>query len=215
MKKNIKHIWFDFSETLAFLKKERHDQLRYKNYAQVVNRPITEELKVEYEALYKKFNNSNAALFSSLGLSSKRWSEIINSVPPEELYILAAEKIPSILQEVKLHVPISIFSNIQLKSVLPALGIDPSWFTHTISAGMVEHPKPALDGFYKMIDLSGIPAENILYIGDHVGKDVLPAKQVGIQAGIVWSSSDEADYSFEKFEDILRLFDSSAETLHA
>jgi FMN phosphatase YigB (HAD superfamily) len=57
-----------------------------------------------------------------------------------------------------------------------------------------------------MIELSKIPAQEILYIGDDVGKDVKPAKQVGVKAGLMWKKSDEADYSFENFEDILDIF---------
>ncbi|MBI5798891.1 MAG: HAD family hydrolase, partial [Candidatus Yonathbacteria bacterium] len=201
----IKHIWFDFSETIAFLKKGRHDRLRYETYAQVTGKPVTEELIAEYENLYKKFNHSNAAIFRSLGQTSNFWSERVNSVEPSELYELADENVPKVLQKVKETVPISIFSNIELGKILMALSINPEWFTHIISAGMVKEPKPALDGFYKIIELSGIPAQEILYIGDDVGKDVRPAKQVGVQAGLMWKKSDEADYSFENFKSILEI----------
>jgi len=202
----IKHVWFDFSETIAFLKKERHDRLRYESYSQVVKRPIDKELINEYENLYVKYNHSNAAIFRSLGLSSNYWSERVNSIDPSELYQLADSAIPEVLGKIRKLVPISLFSNIQLGKILTALNLNPTWFTHVISAGMVKEPKPALDGFYKMIELSGLPAKEILYIGDDVEKDVRPAKQVGIRAGLVWKKLDEADYSFEKFEDILDIF---------
>ena len=113
-KKIIKHIWFDFSETIAYLKKDRHRRLRYETYSQVVGKPLNDELIAEYEQLYKKFDHSNAAVFHSLGQSSNFWSERVNSVPPGELYELAEKNIPSLLQEIKKLVPISIFSNIQL-----------------------------------------------------------------------------------------------------
>lgn len=205
-KRVVKHIWFDFSETIAFLKKERHDRLRYETYSQVVGKPISDELISEYENLYKKFNHSNAAIFRSLGQTSNFWSERVNSVEPAELYELADKNLPEFLKKLKNFVPISLFSNIQLGKILAALNINPEWFTHIISAGMVKEPKPALDGFYKIIELSGVPAQEILYIGDDVGKDVRPAKQVGIQAGLVWKKSDEADYSFKNFESILGIF---------
>ena len=56
-----------------------------------------------------------------------------------------------------------------------------------------------------MVELSGVPADEVLYIGDDVDKDVIPAKKVGMQAGIVWKQSNEADYSFADFQDILTL----------
>lgn len=206
MTENIKHIWFDFSETIAFLKKERHDRLRYETYSELVKKPMSDELISEYEKLYEKFNHSNAAIFRSFNQPSDFWSECVNSVKPSELYKLADESVPDVLQKLRELLPISLFSNIQLEKILVALDINPSWFTHILSAGMVKEPKPALHGFHKMVELSAVPAREILYIGDDVGKDVLPSKQVGIQAGLMWKKSDKADFSFENFQKILDLF---------
>lgn len=203
--KTIKHIWFDFSETLAMLKKDRHNRLRYESYANAVHRSVDKHLIDEYEVLYEKYNHSNAAIFHSLGLPSDYWSERINSLAPTELYALSDPDIPVVLPEIRKYVPISIFSNIHVQKILNMLAIDPSWFTYTIDAGIVKEPKPSLEGFYKMIELSALPAENILYIGDHLGKDIRPAKKVGIQAGLMWQQSDEADYCFKKFQDVLDL----------
>ncbi len=202
----IKHLWLDFSETIAVINKERHNKLRYESYAEVLGEKITPELIHKYEKLYQENKHSNAAVFTSLGMPSSYWSDRINSLSPGELYSLADENIPDVLGKLKLIVPISIFSNINLEKVLPALNIDLKLFTNILSAGMLKAPKPALDGFYKMIEISKVPANEILYIGDDVGKDVLPAKKVGAQAGLIWKSSDEADYSFKDFKDILSLF---------
>ncbi|MDO8617967.1 MAG: HAD family hydrolase [Candidatus Uhrbacteria bacterium] len=199
----IKHVWFDFSETIASLIKETHNQLRYAAYSEVTHKPITQELIAEYENLYQKYSHSNAAIFRALGLSPNYWSDRINLIAPHELYRLMDDRIPNILQEIKVLIPISIFSNIKLDRILPVLDIDPSWFTHILSASMIKEPKPALEGFYKMVELTGRPPQEILYIGDHVEKDIRPAKQAGIQTGLLWSQSSEADYCFETFPDIL------------
>ena len=204
----IRHIWFDFSETLAFINKEAHDKLRYESYAKVIDKPVTAELIEEYEKLYKEHNRSNAAVFRSLGFSSNYWSEQINSVDPRLFYYLADESIPSVLDLVRKNIPISLFSNVQLDKVLTSLSINPDWFIHILSSGMVKEPKPALDGFYKIIELSNLPADEILYIGDDVGKDVIPSKTVGVKAGLIWKESEEADYSFKTFGEILELIKS-------
>lgn len=198
----IKYIWFDFSETIASLRKERHDRLRYESYAEVIGQAVTPELKKEYEELYEQYKHSNAAIFRSLGMESDYWSKRINSIEPDKLYTLAEPDIPKVLENLSSKLPISIFSNIRLENVLPALGIQNKWFTHILSSADVKEPKPALDGFYKMVELSQIPAEYILYIGDNVEKDVLPAKAVGVKAGLIFSSSDKADYNFNSFKDI-------------
>lgn len=202
----IKHLWFDFSETIVFLQKDRHNQLRYETYAEIVNKPVNAELVEEFEELYKKFNHSNAAIFYSLGKPAGFWSDRVNSVPPSELYRLADPNIPEVLKKIKSLAPISIFSNIKLNNILPAVGINFEWFTHVISGGMVKDPKPALEGFYKIIELSQLPANQILYIGDNIGKDVLPAKKVGLKTGLMWIKSKEADYCFKNFEEILKIF---------
>ncbi|MDD5040032.1 MAG: HAD hydrolase-like protein [Patescibacteria group bacterium] len=201
----INHIWFDFSDTIAFLKKERHDRLRYETYSLVTGKPANFELATEYEELYRKYNHSNAAVFRSIGQPADFWSEQVNDVDPKELYELSDPEVPKILKTISQSIPISIFSNIELEKILLSLTIDTKWFTNILSAKMVKEPKPALDGFYKMVELSAIPAQQILYIGDDVGKDVQPAKKVGIQAAIIWKESDEADHSFKNFQDILNV----------
>lgn len=66
----IRHLWFDFSETIVFLQPEKHNELRYGTYAEVVKKQITKSLKAEYEVLYKEHKQSNAAIFRSLGMSA-------------------------------------------------------------------------------------------------------------------------------------------------
>lgn len=198
----IKHIWFDFSDTLTFINEERHRRLRYESYAEAKGVPMSEKVVAEYEQLRTKYH-SHSAVFCSLGLPGSYWLERIASVAPEELYRLADLNIPKGLSEIGKLIPISLFTNVKPGPILQALGIDRSIFRHIVEGGMVKAPKPALEGFYKMIDLTGLPAKEILYIGDDVEKDIRPAKTVGIQAGIVWNKSNEADYQFEKFEDIL------------
>lgn len=205
-KETICHVWFDFSETIARIKTERSDRLRYETYARLTDRPIDSELIREYEALFEQFHHSNAAVFRSLGKDADFWSNCVNAIPPEELYALTDERVPEIVQKVRASVPISIFSNLDVRTILPFLHIEPTWFTHMLSAGMVREPKPALEGFLKMVELSGVPAGQVLYIGDHVEKDVLPAKSIGLQTGLLWKQSPEADYCFQRFEDILQLF---------
>ena len=50
----IKHIWFDFSDTLVKLDQQMHDQLRYSSYAEVVKKPLDENLIEEYQEMLKK-----------------------------------------------------------------------------------------------------------------------------------------------------------------
>lgn len=200
-----KHIWFDFSETIARINAKAHDELKYATYASVVDKPVDEKLKQDFNEQYKLHDNSISHIFYSLGKPSGWWSSQIAAVDPGKLFQLAEDDIPEVLSKIKQYVPISIFSNINLDQLLPALGIDVSLFDYILSSGMVKRPKPALDGFHKMVQLSQLKPQQILYVGDHETKDIIPAKKVGLRAGIIWNTSDKADYIFSSFQDILDL----------
>ena len=85
------------------------------------------------------------------------------------------------------------------------INIDYNWFTHVISGDDMKAQKPALDGFYRVIEKSGIPPKSILYVGDRVDVDILPANQLGLQTCLVYGQSSEANYSFVKFDELLSL----------
>lgn len=204
----IKHIWFDFSDTISFISKDAHDNLRYETYAKVVKKSVTPELIKEYEKLYEEHNHSNSSVFKSLGMIPGFWSGLVNTVNPSTFYNLSDPNIPEVLEQLSKIIPISIFSNINLGKILPFLGINLKLFTHLLSSSMVGAPKPALDGFYKVIELSNLPSAEILYIGDDLGKDVIPAKTVGIKTGVMFKEIKEADYCFKDFKDILEFVQS-------
>ena len=204
MKPQIKHIWFDFSETIATPNKEVHDKLRYETYASAVGKPHTPDMEEEYEALFAK-HKSNSAVFTALGFDAGYWSERISSIDPKVLLTLTDNDIPNVLDELRKVVPISMWSNIHVENILPVLGVDSKWFTHFLSPDEVKNPKPALDGFRLVIERSKLSPQNILFIGDSLDKEIRPAKSLGIQAGLIWSESAEADYCFNSFQEILEL----------
>ena len=207
----IKHAWFDLEETLTIRTyefNEVHNQLRYETYAEVIGKPLTEELKKEFEKLYAK-HGSNSAVFRFLGRASDFWQKRFNTLEDKTKYYKPVKTVYTTLEKLKEKVPISIFTNLKpdrIESTLKIIKVDKSWFKFIISGDDIKERKPALDGFYLMIKKSGLPPEEILYVGDRVNVDILPAKKAGMKTGLVWGKSDEADYSFEKFEDILSLF---------
>jgi putative hydrolase of the HAD superfamily len=204
----IKHVWFDmggtlFRETPEF--DEAHDTLRYKAYAEIVNEPDIEKAKQGYMELYKKYG-SNSAVFSSLGKQSDFWQLTFDNLDLASV-LKPDPVISSTLEKLSNMIPISVFTNFKpekIDNVLDILGIDKEFFTHMISGDDVTDRKPALEGFHKIIQLSGIPADQILYVGDRVDVDIKPAKAVGMQTCLLWQSSPEADYSTNDFAEILK-----------
>lgn len=203
MKNKIQHIWFDFSDTLA-RRNEKHDELTYCTYSEQVGKPVTPELIEEFKSRFKRYK-STSAVFHDMGLPASFWSETVLAADPGSLYSLMDEDIPAVLDELRKKYTISIFSNMQTEKLLPAIGINPSWFTLFLSSADIARPKPFPDGFYKIVELSKIPAENILFIGDHIEKEMMPAKEAGLQTGIMWQEAPEADYSFKDFQEVRKV----------
>ena len=201
----IKHIWFDFSDTIGRIDRTIYNEILYSAYAEAVGKEVSDELKAHYAEEFKKYK-SNSAVFTSLGKPAGFLADQIAVVEPTKLYSLTDLEIPSVLEKLRNDLPISIFSNNKMDVILPALGIHLDWFTHILGPDDIAKPKPALDGFYKMIEVSSVPANEILYVGDDVHKDLLPAKQVGIVTGLLWKESEEADYCFKNFRAILEKF---------
>ena len=200
----IKHIWFDMSNTLL-RPNELHDQFLYATYAKAVGKPVSPELIKEYGEMHKKYKSNSAVFTTGLGLPPGYWQDKVQSADFTKMYTLMSPAVPVVLAKLQEKFAVSVFSNMRPKEMLAQIGIDTSWFAHFLSGADFKNPKPALDGFYKMVEITGLPAENILFVGDSVEKEMLPAKKVGMQTALVWQESPEADYSFKKFEDLLTL----------
>ena len=202
----IKHIWFDFSDTIGRIDRgDVYKNILYGSYAKEVGKEVNDALKKEYEEAFKKFK-SNSAVFTSLGLPAVYLADALNTVDPETLYSLTDPEIPEVIQKLRAVLPVSIFSNNKMDTLLPALGIEIKWFTHILGPDDIKKPKPDLEGFHKMVEISGVQPGEVLYVGDDVDKDLLPAIEVGITTGLLWKESAEADFCFKGFREILDRF---------
>jgi HAD superfamily hydrolase (TIGR01549 family) len=211
MRAQIKHIWFDMEGTLALHTPEwdaAHDKLLLETYAEVTNKPPTAELWQEYSQIYMA-QGTHSAAFRSLGLDSDFWQQHFANLD-EETYYKPDERVYGTLAKLRDILPVSVFTNAKpqrLQNTLRVLQINAEWFTHLLTGDDVTERKPSLEGFYKIIDVTKLPPEQILYIGDRVQADIVPAQAVGMKAGFAWGVSDEADYNFQDFTEILQLFE--------
>lgn len=204
MRAPIKHIWFDLAGTLYRETDEFsavHDQYRYHTYARLRGIMDPDRARQEYLALYKT-HGSNSAVFRSLGQPSNYWMKALEEM--DFSAVLKPDKnITETLKELNRVVPISLFTNFpkaRIDEILGIIEIPADLFMHVLSGDDIAERKPALDGFYAMIKRSGLPGENLLYVGDRVEVDIKPAKQLGIQTCLVWGYSHEADYSCSELD---------------
>ena len=203
----IQHVWFDFAgtifrETPEF--KKVHRQLLYKTYADLKGIQAPELAKSEFLELQKRYG-SNSAVFRALGQPSDYWMQALDSLDFASLLQPNLE-VPQTLAVLKNIAPISLFTNYtkyRIDRLCEHLKIPTEYFTNIITGDDIAERKPALDGFYAMIERSAVPANQILYVGDRVAVDILPAKELGMQTCLVYAQSDEADYCVNEFKDIL------------
>jgi putative hydrolase of the HAD superfamily len=73
--------------------------------------------------------------------------------------------------------------DIRLGPLLEGLGLMP-YFDHVVLSAVVGWEKPHQRIFESAIALAGVPADEILHVGDHYRQDVVGAQQAGIYA--VW-----------------------------
>lgn len=204
--RQIKHIWFDFAGTLyrenpSFI--AAHDNLRFSTYANLKGVDDPEVAKREYLQLLEEYG-SNAAVFHALGKPADYWAKQLDAFDFSK-YLKADPDLKATLLELKRIVPFSLFSNFvekRMEVLLQLLGIPKSYFRHVLSAVDLTKPKPALDGFYVMVERTAIPAGQILYVGDQKDKDILPAKRVGMQTCLIYGQSNEADYCVSKLSEV-------------
>lgn len=203
---NIGHIWFDVAGTLYRETPDfniAHDQHRYQTYATLMGISDIKLAKAEFEQLYK-IHGSNSAVFTSLGQPSDYWMKAFEELDISNLLHPDPEVINT-LTNLRSKVPISVFTNLKadkIKSLFKQLAIPLELFTHVLSGDDVSQRKPALEGFKLMVETSGMPASQNLYIGDRVDVDIKPAKTVGMQTGLIYDDSPEADYTFDSFDQI-------------
>lgn len=202
----IKHMWFDVAGTLYRETPEfdvAHDELRYRTYAALVHQDNSKVAKKAYDELYAH-HGSNSAVFTSLGQPSDYWQRAFDNMDVSEL-LKPDKEVTMTLAALREVVPISVFTNLKpakIDSLFKQLNIPVEYFTHVVSGDDIRERKPALEGFQKMIDLSGIRADEILYVGDRVKVDIAPAKQFGMLACMLWEHSDLADFNIQSFAEL-------------
>ena len=193
-----------YQETAAF--DAIHDALRYEAYAQIVGEPDAGQAKQRYDALYDRYG-SNSAVFSSLGKASDFWQHTFESLDLASV-LQPDPEVSKALVRLSEVMPVSIFTNFKpqkIQSVLQILGIRRDIFTHILSGDDVSRRKPDLEGFKKMVEMSDLPPDQLIYVGDRVDVDIKPAKSVGMLTCLLWQSSNEANFSANNFRDVYNI----------
>jgi len=85
----------------------------------------------------------------------------------------------------------------QIERKLLLLGLTTSTFAFLQSTVGMEAVKPEPRPFLLSLYRLGLPAREVLYVGDRVKTDVIGAHRVGMKAALVWRHNRAADVSFD------------------
>ena len=213
MSLDIKHIWWDVEGTLFQIPpeyEEAKNRRRFELYSGIIDKPLSEELRQEYREQYNK-RKSHSAVFQALGKSKYFWQNELDQVDICSFVQRDKKTVTMFKNFAQLPYLHSVFTNRHLKytkKILKHLGIPEARFTHFITNENFTHPKPHLEGFKLMVTLSNVAPSKILFIGDRIETDILPAKKVSLRTALVWSEkeSTEADFTFSHVWDVISLF---------
>ncbi len=207
---NATNVWFDLEGTL--LKNPAYDaaveDFAYQLYLQETGKQRTTETKNEFDALLKQ-HVRKSLIFVALGKPKKFYAEAFATQFSFQNYISRDEDVQNVISFLKQKkIGLGVYTSVprdQLITILGLLGLDPSDFT-LLSGDNVKNAKPDPKGFEKIVQCCGVPAEQIIFVGDSEKKDIIPAKSVGMKTILVRCSSSVADYSALDFKELLSLF---------
>lgn len=208
--KIITHIWFDLEGTL--LKNPAYDaaveDFAYQLYLQETGQEASSETKHFFDALLKE-QKRKSLIFVSLGKSKKFYAEAFATQFPFQQYVSQDKDVQSAISFLKQKkIGLGVYTSLPrepLVTILGLLGLHSDYFT-LLSGDDVQKGKPDPEGFEKIVQLCGVPAQQILFVGDSEQKDIIPAKSVGMKTVLVCGASLLADYSAADFRTLLTLF---------
>lgn len=197
----IKVIFFDTNDTLYSSEDFARAQSRQPIYQ------LAELKKITFHDAQQLFENkkkilerklahvTKVAVMMELGISRiamQRYMALIDA----QHYLSSDPKLKQMLRELVEDYQLGIISNVLKKAVaniLTALGVPRRLFTYFVTVGNTTHSKPHPEPFEKAIELSGRAASEIVYVGDSLTKDIIPAKRAGMQTILISNNAKLAD----------------------
>lgn len=205
------HIWFDLEGTLLAnpIYEKAVSAFVYQLYADVLGKPLNEELKKKFDiSLQQKKRRS--FVFMELGKPAGFYCQKFMEDFPFQKYIFPDKDVQEVISYLKnKRIYLGVFTSLPrqvLVETLYLLGLQATDFM-LLSGDDVVNGKPHPEGFERIIQLSRVPAKQIIFIGDSEFKDIIPAKGVGMKTILVRSKnkSDVADYSCGDFKGLLEI----------
>jgi 2-haloalkanoic acid dehalogenase type II len=118
-------------------------------------------------------------MFSRFGVSADLEGSIDEAFD-EYRKVRAYPEVPSVLRQLEGEVAMAVVSNMDTMLLLQALHNNGLSFTFVIASEEEQRYKPSASIFQRAIRYLGLPASNILHVGDSYDEDVVGAAAVGM-----------------------------------
>ncbi len=161
------------------------------------------DLLIELHIKIREGGLTKAAI--KFGLTKKEFFEALSAPDPSN-FLQKNEELSLALKQLSKKHTLVAFSNTPKAAatkVLKALGIH-ECFIKVHGADDFESPKPNRTAFEQIASDQGFPNSTVVSIGDDIGKEILPAKELGFSTILVAADaqSGAADVVIPRIEDI-------------
>ena len=195
----IKTIFFDTSDTLY------SNKTFEKSQAEQPIHLLAELKRISFQDARQLFNAKKTELANKLSHVTKVSVMIEFGVSRQEMqehmakldahnFLSADVDLTKILKSLSKKYKLGIISNILKKSVtnvLAALCVPLNLFSYFVTVDNTTKSKPDAEPFLKAIELANCSPEEIIYVGDSLTKDIIPAKNVGLKT--IWITKEPTD----------------------
>ena len=136
------------------------------------------KLRIQFDYL-QECGYMNEGNFKAVSMQAA----VLNDLYEAVLATVARSK--TVLETLKAHYPLVLVSNFygNISVVLEEFGLD-GLFQHIVESAVVGIRKPDCRIFQLGVEALGLPAGEVVVVGDSIRKDMLPAKKAGCQT--IW-----------------------------
>ena len=161
--------------------------------AEAWRQPVQKQFAAKSFVAFRDLHrNAFREMFTQFGLSGDLDASIDEAFD-EYLRVRAYPEVSSVLQQLEKEVALAIVSNMDTMLLLEALHNNGLSFTFVITSEEEQRYKPAPSIFQRAIRYLGLPAENILHVGDSFEEDVVGASAVGMGSLLIQRSGRSKD----------------------
>ena len=192
----LKSIFFDTSDTLYTSSVFEEAQSRQPIFllAKRRNLSVTKATalfkETETELGKTSLHVTKVAVMMKLGISRMEMQESLAELEPSR-FLHPDPHLNDMLRQLHSLYTLGIITNILdtlLTKILAALVLEKQCFRVIVSVDNTTKSKPDPEPFLKALELSHCRAEQCLYVGDSLTKDMIPAKKVGMKT--LWVSPE-------------------------